>query len=332
MAMYEIMEDKITLRMRKMLGEWLAREDWQPRQLIDWLQGYDLPPVGHGEEPYLWLLRGLPPADERYEAEIKLASRVARILEDKPDEKRPGTRPDEVLYNLFMLCAGLNCADQLARPLYGVFKRGVLKGEWLGVDLRYALQTALILNQVDDRLYPVWKTMLETGRHDFLPGDENDGLEGVRFMPPSSEKRGEPAIEAIGMALKAMAIHLDQDEEHRTEFRSLINKIVETYPGRPTWDIDLLYQAGKNQWLDWAMQSIPGMQGIPTECTVAICKILRRNPNISPRAVGGILVHELTRIEKELQNDDPKKEELRKAHCKSLKNLAVGASCHGSVR
>ncbi len=323
--MYDIAEDRIILRLREMLAEWLAREEWHPQQLIEWLQGYDLPPVGHDDEPYLWLLRGLPVANERYEAEVELANRVARILEDEPDRKRPGTRPDQVLYNLFMLCAGLSCPDQLADSLYGVFQRGVLEGEWLGVDLRYALQIALILNQSDDRLLQEWEAKLDSRKQVFLPGSEYDGFEGIRLIP-SVDGRGKPALDAIGKALRAMAIHLEDDEERSAQLVSLINRVVETYPGRQTWNIDLLYQAIRNRWPDWAMQSLPLMRHVPGKYTGQIFDTLRLCADSSPRAVAGILAHNLTVIEKNLVKDDPIKTAIEKAHKDSLKNLAVGAS------
>jgi hypothetical protein len=327
--MYDIDEDRINSRIREMLSEWIAREDWEPLQLIDWLQGYGMPAIGHDEEPYLWLIRGLPPENERYEVETKLSTRVRAILESKPDENRPGTRPDQVLYNLLMLCAGLSCPDQLADPLYAILERGVLKGDWLGVDLRYALQVALILNQSDNRLLPDWRAALENRKHDFLPGTEYEAFEGIRFMPPSSDERGEPALDAIGYALKVMATHLAEDEERKTEFRLLISKVFETYPGRPTWDIDLLHQASKNQWPDWAMQELPNMRHIPSKFTGQICHALRRCSHSSARAVAGILAHKLTFIEKKLMKDDPSKKEIEKAHEQSLRTLAVGASGRG---
>src|SRR2546425_483054 len=109
---------------RTLVTKWLTKTNWQPGELIDWLQGYDMPPVGHDEEPYVWLLRGLPEADERHEAEKEFAKRVAVLLLDEPDVKRPGKRADQVLYNLFMLGAGLSCPDELAVPLYEIYERG----------------------------------------------------------------------------------------------------------------------------------------------------------------------------------------------------------------
>jgi len=315
--------------MQQMLSEWLAREAWDSGQLMEWLQGYGLPPVGHDEEPYVWLLRGLPLADERHRAETTLATRIARVLEDRPDVKRPGRRPDQLLYNLLMLCAGLSCPDQLAEPLEGVLKRSVikdgLKGEWLGVSLRYALQRALILNQVDGRLLPDWEVLMSGRRHNVLPGGVAEGFEGVRLMPPSASERGSPALNAIGKGLGAMAALLGHDKDRREMFGAVVNRLTETYPGRPTWFFDLLHQAIEHQWGDWAMQVVLGMQHIPDKYAMPIRDELRRNPYRSVRALGGVLAHQLAVIEARLDGGDPEKGGLERAHENSLRSLAVGA-------
>ena len=240
-----------------LLCQWLDQDKYQSQQLVDWLQGYGLPPLGHDDDPFQWLLRGVEIADDRYQVESSLAERAARLLEEEPEVKRPGTRPDQLLYNLFMLSAGLSCPDQLADPLYAVFERQALKGSWLGIDVREALTDALISNQLDNRLEEVWQEMCENRGHDFLPGDEEDGLDGIRLMPVSAATRGEPALYAIGKALGRMATHVEKEPDCRLKFQSLISRIVETYPGRSNWDQDLIYQADKNQWPSWAVECLP---------------------------------------------------------------------------
>jgi hypothetical protein len=226
-------------------------------ELIDWLQGYELPPVGHEDEPFMWILRGLPEADERYWAESQLAIRVAQFLVEKPDQERPGDHPDQVLYNLLMLCAGLSCPDQLADLLYQLFERRQLSGQWRGVDLRDALTAALISNQIDNRLEEVWRQMSQGLEHDYLTGDEFDGFEGTRLMPPSQEKRGVPSLDAIGTCLKAIASGLNDETDRRKEFRYYLKRVIETYPGWPTWEVDLILQADRNHWPTWAIESLP---------------------------------------------------------------------------
>ena len=77
------------------------------------------------------------------------------LLKEKPDLKRPGKRPDQVLYNLLMMSASLSCPDELADPLFEMLQRGKLQGKWRGVELRTALKAALMSNQKDSRLLPI---------------------------------------------------------------------------------------------------------------------------------------------------------------------------------
>jgi len=278
-----------------------------------------MPPVGHDEEPYLWLLRSLPEADERYDAEKEFAKRVAVLLLDGPDVKRPGKRPDQVLYNLFMLSAGLSCPDELAIPLHEVYERRSLRGKRLGVDVRTALKAALIVNQRDSRLQSIWEQFLQKRNHQFLPGDEWDGFEGIRLMPESEDRRGEPALDALGRALKAMAEYLESDQARVNKSHYLVVKIMDTYPGRPTWDTDLLLQALKQEWPSWTVESIPG------QYPQYICGLLRHNPYASPRSAAGIIAHGLAEIEGQLPKERPEAKSIEKAHKTSLKSLAVGA-------
>jgi hypothetical protein len=243
--------------------EWLTSSTWSVDELAAWLEGYESLPLGHDDEPYLWFLRGLPVADERFNAETVLADRVAVILGQQPDISWPGRRPERALYNLLLLCAGLSCPDQLAEPLFALFQRRALHGDWLGGDLRAALRAALIENQLDSRLQDEWQTMIEDRGHAFLLGDEYAGFEGVLRMPESPSTRGEPALTAIGRALATIARHLEDLPTRAWEFRELIAKLVQTYPGRPQGDLELVWQADKHAWPWWAVEALPKLW-IPT--------------------------------------------------------------------
>jgi hypothetical protein len=255
--MDEWQEDEPVLLLRKVLCAWLGQSAWSPNQILRWLEGYDLPPVGHEDEPHLWLLRGLPLAEDRSRAETILAARIAGVLDKQPDVQRPGTRPDQILYNLLMLCAGLSCPDQLAEPLYAMFKRKQLKGEWVGIDHRSSLRAALTENQVDNRLQPVWEGMLEGRADDFLGSNAYDGFEGIVLMPRSSNDRGLPALDAIGKALVGMVETLERHENRRSEVRRLLTQVTETYPGHPNWDLTLLSLADGFRWPRWAVECLP---------------------------------------------------------------------------
>lgn len=244
---------------------WLANsaED-ETGQLQDWLQGYYLSAFGCVDEPYLFLLRALSQDEDSYEVETALARRAARLLAERPDERRPGRRPEQLLYNLLMLCGGLSQAAELADPLYDVYQRRELRGDWRGLELRAALGPALIYNQKDNRLEAEWQRLIREDHHDYLIGSSEDGLEAVLLMPPSMEQQGEPALEAIGTALSTMTRQVERQtqqaerhDERPASFLPLVNRVLSTYPGRPSWSADLIRMANGHYWPAWAIMCLP---------------------------------------------------------------------------
>jgi len=253
--------------MREFVGNWLARESWQPEDLHAWLEGLGLPAVGHDDEPYLWILRGLPLAERRGRAERMLAERVAAVLERQPDVHRPGRRPEQVLYNLLMLAAGLGDARELAEPLHAMAQRSALAGEWLGLGLQHALREAVAENQIDQRFLPEWQAMLEGREGALFPGRPRDGFAGVLKMPDSPTALGQPAVGALGWALARMAVNLEAEQDRGEDFRELIAQIYRRYflvdpydragAGARPFDRELRVQAAERQWPTWAIECLP---------------------------------------------------------------------------
>lgn len=248
--------DKQINHLRRSLEAWLKSKEWTMKELLEWLQGYRLPPVGYDYEVYVWMTRALLTSNKREKMERELAARLASLLETRPDVHRLGDRPEEVLYNLFMLCAEMRQKKILGRPLYELYKRHKLKGEWHGLSLRSALRTALIYNQINDELKRVWRKMVLGQANKFLKGHEFDGFEGALHLPKEPDS-DEPNINEIGYALKAMSLYLKQKLDRRPEFQLLINKVTDTYDNRKTWDIDLIYQADKQGWERWTLTCLP---------------------------------------------------------------------------
>lgn len=245
------MEDIIETGLRKKLMSWLGKGDWTIDELLRWLQGKELPAIGYDEEPYVWILRALPLADERHLAERELARRISVFLSQEPEVNQSKNGAAEVLYNLFMLCAELQYRDELANPLYQVFTRRSLKGKWRGIDLRETLVSALIYNQRDNRLEPVWEHMLR-GRDKFLPGDAYTAFAGILYMPESELTRGEPHLDAIGKALTRMSEYLEPQKNGQVELLRLISWVKDAYPRtQHLWSKDLIEQAHKHNWSDW---------------------------------------------------------------------------------
>ncbi|HEX7957629.1 MAG TPA: hypothetical protein VF508_11835 [Pyrinomonadaceae bacterium] len=249
-------ESPIIMQTRKRLEAWLRRG--KRAGLTDWLKGYELPAVGHGEEPYVWLLRALSFSDDFCRREM--AGRVALLLErERPHEPRGGRYDHRLIYNLLYLCAGLRRREELGAALYRVYDFFAERGgaAALGAaggryDLSGALRDALITNQTDQRFNDAWKRMLAGDPPEMLQGGRYAGLDGLTHMP--SRERGvyAPDVEAVGWALARMAEYLSGELGRHKAFRRLVERVKKAWPEYTRWDEDLLRQAISNEWPAWA--------------------------------------------------------------------------------
>jgi hypothetical protein len=144
-----------------------------------------------------------------------------------------------------------------------MFERRTLSGSWLGIPLPGVLRSALIENQLDARLQDVWFSMLEGRPHEFLGGNEYAGFEGVLPMPASRETRGQPALDALGQALRLMAERLKVEHDRRPRFRRLVERALATYPGRARWPQEMIAEANKHNWPEWALDCIELFVALP---------------------------------------------------------------------
>ena len=64
------------------IDRWLREDDdqWSPRQLVRWLQGYELPSSRGEIEAYEWLIWGLGFIGERETHESKFCARLADFM------------------------------------------------------------------------------------------------------------------------------------------------------------------------------------------------------------------------------------------------------------
>lgn len=254
--------------MQERLTAWLDKPEAEAGQLVRWLEGYDLPAEHPYEEPYLWLLRGLPLGRERHNYASALSVHLAALLDEQPDVRPRGRRPERLLYNLLSLCGALDYPDQLAGPLNDMLVRGRLAGEWEGSDLRRTLLWALITNQVDARHKERWEKMLQGIPDGFLGGTPVEGYRGILRCP--SAGRGVPDCDAIGSGLKQMALCFENDSDRRLKFDDLLAQTKSAYPGLD-WDYRLILAGTKNGWPIWAAERLilvaraphDGKPGIP---------------------------------------------------------------------
>lgn len=254
-----VVEVPLVTRLRKKLEAWLNKKQWRADNLRGWLKGYELPAVGHDEEPYVWLLRALSRSDERHRREM--ARRVARLLDEEQPHQRPGGEyDDEFFYNLFHLCSGLRRRGELGEPLYRVYdflnrheERRVIFANGSRYNLSGALRDALITNQTDQQLSLVWRRMVDGHPHGLLRGSRYTGAEGLLYMPRSAAEQDRPAVEQTGWALARVARQLEPEGERHRIFRRLVERVKQVWPSYPHWDRDLLRQAIEQDWPTWAV-------------------------------------------------------------------------------
>ena len=256
------------------IRDWLhdASGAAQDGPLIGWLQGYGLPRVGH-DEPYVWLAEAyehLAEGDDREE----FRNRLANVLDSRPDVERPGRRPEELLYNLLLLCTRIEDRRKLGPPLLRMYDRADgdsgLKGlQWSGLDLRKPLSSALIVNQpfrtattgerdldetIRPRLEAAWFRLLESHEDDALPVTEAYGFSGVLTL----DEPGSPNLPALGRAVDAtVKAGPEAEGRPRDEFRDRLARILDRHPSRSEELINFfLLQARTSRWEDWARRGL----------------------------------------------------------------------------
>lgn len=259
--LFEIEEGHLAPDVALRLSHWLGRPA-NPGEILDWLQGYALPPVGHDDEPYIWMLRGLPVGGDQHEVERSLAERLAEFFKSKPDTRPLGDQPSQVLYNGLMLAAGLAVPEILGPHLLEIYQRRALKGAWLGIDLRSALTSALVANQTDFGLAGDWQRLLKFEDHDFLIGKADQGFEGVlamtRGLSDESEQATGSAWAEIGKAIVAMAEHM-HGQQRRGSLRQLFCRVRDAFAGRPTLNLELLKSVDEHGLPSWGADCLPSL-------------------------------------------------------------------------
>ncbi len=130
---------------RERLCKWLKKSKWTTEEFVNWLLGYEFPPLGHDDEPHIWIIRAI---GRDQESASRLAKRIGRFLIENIESQKNklGKRPEQTLYNLLMLSAELHFPKYLASPLYKMYKRKQLQGEWEGIKLEKCLEIALKVN------------------------------------------------------------------------------------------------------------------------------------------------------------------------------------------
>jgi transcriptional regulator with XRE-family HTH domain len=233
---------------QELMIPWLWSDRLDIPRLIGWLQGHGLPPVGHEEEPYHWLLRGIAvKGPARDYLEKRFAERLAIVLGEQPDvQPIVDDAPDEFLLNLYWTCAGLIRPGFLGEQLWSAYRR--LKGSKVSGAVRDALQGALVHNQFGETkpLRELWAPMVEKGRHYWLRGDEIVGYEGILLRHRSVKPNLETIFWALGRISKLW-------ETSFADRQSRFKRLIEGTP-------ELNSPDAVNQMINFASRSDSGWQ------------------------------------------------------------------------
>jgi hypothetical protein len=242
------------------LTTWLSNENWDHRELEDWLVGYELPALGYDEEPYVWILQALNRAPKT--SRRKLEDRLLAYLFAEPVlNYLAANLKDKFAYNLFYLIAGVEYNPQLAEQLKGIFlllkdlKATNLELHLFGpkqfYDIAGAFREALIAHQTDQTFFPIWQSILR-GKPSFLSSQNPFvGLRGIILMP-NPKAQGGPSIDELGWGLREMAKYLETDKRRQDKFNKLISRIKEVWNRYPSWNETLIDIAIKFELPDWA--------------------------------------------------------------------------------
>lgn len=241
--------------MQELMIPWLWTDELGLDRLIGWLQGNGLPPVGHDEEPYHWLLRGIPadtPIHRDY-MQKQLAERLAILLSEEPDvHPLIASNSAEFLSNLYWTCAGLNRPAFLAEPLWQAYKR--LKHSKLSGAVKDALQAAIVQNQPGDKaLREIWEPMVEQGRHRWLRGSEIVGYEGILVRHQTVKQDLSKILWALGkISHRWQGTHGD-----RIAFRRMIERIPDLKRSVVANRLIETALTSENSWSPWALACLP---------------------------------------------------------------------------
>ena len=240
---------------------WLESTPCTAARLADWLQGYDIPPVGHDDEPYLWLLRALPAGEKQRPSAARVAAALADLLLQISSKSMPNIdRPSQLLYNALMLAAGLNEPEMLSAPIHTIATYGAVSGEWLGIELTDALRTSLIYNQTGTDFVQEWLSILHEGEGRIFSGTHYDAFEGIVLMPVSDGESQSIWMDALGEALFEISGLLEEDESSaRDKFQNLLNRAAEARLYPPFLDRDLVLAAHRWNWSQWAVECLPNL-------------------------------------------------------------------------
>lgn len=262
--------------MRRKLLPWLW-ERGPLEKLAEWLQGYDLPPVGDEVPPSQWLLDALRPDEE--ELRTVLAERLSTaILKRRWDVEPPAGREQDLVRNLLTLAEGLRSPAVLGEAVWTVYKRRAdvrLEGSKEPVP-GHPLVGAVMYNQPDERFRGFWTTgMLAEQKVAETPEYAATGLLGMSHMPisPSVSEIVEGANEAKRWSLGA--------EKAVSILTPGFRRVWSEYPEDRMLTVDVIKLAGTadDRWSEpilvaWGHSVLGALPSVEAETFAYIKKVI----------------------------------------------------------
>jgi hypothetical protein len=181
---------------QKLVLPWLESNEGN-RKLSRWLAGKDMPPLGDSEPPFVWIGRAIEVEPPHSKFRGLLIERVLALLAEIESGSTavPGDNPLPVgLFNLLAMFP----SEAGAKKLMELYREELSRMAVVPDQVRTAFLSALIRNQMDRELEDVWLSIVRDGFHGWLPANELDGFEGLKWMAPR------PRLDAIANGLQAM--------------------------------------------------------------------------------------------------------------------------------
>ncbi len=245
-----------TYRTAESFRQWLGRTDVPPtKDLLDWCY-YGFGRGRGADDPNHELFKALPENGTGSVSRKKLALRIARALNERPDLAFPypgyDKAPDHLLYDLLSLATNLACPNELFRSLWNVREALMHKNMVNWPRTRMALTHALISNQLyHPGLQEVWLAMT-TGQGDsVLVGPPWIGFWGIGMMPGTEKERPDEAAVSQGL-LNLAKWFFAHDPEHS------YNRFCEqAFWLRKLWKLPTDYFVLMAEKYQWAQKGCP---------------------------------------------------------------------------
>ncbi|MCG8526814.1 MAG: hypothetical protein MI748_10570 [Opitutales bacterium] len=219
---------------KQLLIDWLTSKSPKSSKLLEWCNDGYL----YGREqmaPHLQIFNLITELSTSEKIISKIASLLADLFSNHPDLKIPYANlkraPRDLLLELLNLSAALEAGDILRDPLIGILHHFRDTKKSLDNILKIALKNALIYNGGDsynEELCQLFLDMSEGKRETGLGGSPIDGVVGISYMP-SKEDDQKPNRQALGFALRNLAIYWENDEDRWEKFRSVLRWIGERW-------------------------------------------------------------------------------------------------------